>query len=919
VNLLALSLILPMPLAEVDFQRDVQRVLTANCLPCHGRDVSTRKADLRLDTRDLAVLDRRGGAAIVPGDPAASRLMARITATDIDDRMPPEGHPPLQPKEIDVLRQWIADGASWTPHWAWQPLSRRATEGSIDLFIAAKLNTTGLSPSPPADSRTWLRRVSFDLTGLPPQPHVLDTFAATDTPESRAEIVDQLLASPAFGEQWARHWLDAFSYAETCGHEFDYPLPGAWRFRDWLVRALNTGVPWGRVARELVAGDLVEPRIDAITGLNDAPLGTGFWCMHQAVHAPVDVLRDEDDHRSDQLDALGRGLLGVTISCARCHDHKFDPLSARDYQGLSNMLRSSRRALAGRDQNAAVSSGVAQARVTRATLNGDIRRLEAWIVAAGAMGAGRPRPGDAPEPLLPPTHIVHADFEHGTDWTFDGHAFAMAPEGTWFPTESGPRLTHRGMLHSGLLGDDLAGTASSPEFTIEDNHVHWRVRGKGILRIIVADYIMDAFNALLFEGHLQTVDSEQWTTITHDVAKYIGHRAYLVAVDDGEGSLQIDAVSLSITAPWAAPVEDLRADGPARLDWRLSRTNDDALRRGCRTLLEHTAALPKPVPVLHTVEGSTVEQPVYIRGEPSQPGIAAPRLVPALLGGQHREVTAITGSGRLDLAHAITSPEQPLLWRTTANRIWHHLMGRGLTPLLDDMGAMGTPPSHPELLDHLAQTLADGGSVKDLVRRIVLSSTYAQASTRQPGAEAIDPDNVLLHRMHVRRLTAEQVRDAMLWSSGELDSTIGGPPVAIHLTDDMTGRGRPAKSGPLDGERRRSLYLEVRRNFAVPMLEAFDRPTPNRPCGKRTVSSVPAQSLALMNDPFVLERAAALAHRVRERYPDPDNAMQHMARLTWSQPLDTAMLNALRPDDTDVAWTDLAHAMFCAKAFVFLP
>ncbi len=917
MQMLVLSLLLPIALAEIDFQRDVQGVLAANCLPCHGRDASTRKANLRLDDRNLALLDRRGGAAIVPGDPAASRLIARITTTDINDRMPPQGHAPLPAKEIEVLRQWIQEGAQWTPHWAWQPLHSPADGASIDAFIADKLHMAGLSPSPPAESRTWLRRVTYDLTGLPPKPEMLEAFAANDTPERRVEIVDVMLASPSFGEQWARHWLDAFSYAETCGHEFDYPLHGAWRFRDWLVRALNSNLSWSRTVQELIAGDLVAPRMDPDTSLNDALPGTGFWCLHQAVHAPVDVLRDEDDHRSDQLDALGRGLLGVTISCARCHDHKFDPLSARDYQGLANMLRSSRRVFAGGDQNAALSLGIPHARAKRAAISNEMRRLEAWITAAGAMGAGRPRPGDAPTPLLAPTQMVHADFEHGTDWAFNGHAFAMAPQGTWYPTESGPQLTHRGMLHSGLLGNALAGTASSPEFIIDSDRIHWRVRGKGSLRVIVADYTMNAFNALLFEGHLQNVDSDQWTTVSHDVAKYNGLRGYLIAVDDGDGMLEIDAVSMSTDAPWAAPTEDLRATGPAKLDWRLSRIDDETLRSGCRELLEHTASLPKPVPVLQLIDGTVVEQPVYVRGEPAQLGVDAPRLVPDLFGGQ--TLPSSTGSGRLNLAHAITAPSQPMLWRTAANRIWHHLMGQGLTPLLDDMGAMGTPPSHPELLDYLSLTLANGGSVKELVRQIVLSSTYAQVSTRRPEADAIDPNNLLLCRMHVKRLSAEQVRDAMLWVSGELDPTIGGPPVPIHLTADMTGRGRPAKSGPLDGDRRRSIYLEVRRNFAVPMLEAFDRPTPNRPCGKRTVSSVPAQSLTMMNDPFVLERAAAMARRVRSQFKDPTDAMQYMAELTWSQPLDPIMLDALRPDNTDEAWTDLAHAMLCAKAFIFLP
>jgi cytochrome c553 len=929
VHLLALLLILPMPLGGVDFQRDVQGVLAANCLPCHGRDGSTRQADLRLDQREFALLDRRSGAAIVPGDPDASRLMARITMANPDDRMPPIGHAPLHPDEIEVLRQWIAQGATWSPHWAWQPLQLTATLPDLpeamaawpldplDTFIAAKLSDAGLTPSPPADSRTWLRRLTFDLTGLPPDPELLDAFAADDTTEARSVIIETLLASPAFGEQWARHWLDAFSYAETCGHEFDYPLAGAWQFRDWLVQSLNTNVPWRRLVQELVAGDLLEPRINPMTGLNDAPLGTGFWCMHQAVHAPVDVLRNEDDHRSDQLDALGRGLLGVTISCARCHDHKFDPISARDYQGLANMLRSSRRVLAGRDQNAAVSKHIAHARVARAATSNEVQRLKAWITAAGAMGAGRPRPGNAPKPLLPPTQTVHADFEHGTDWSFNGHAFALAPAGTWFPTTSGPRLTHRGELHSGLLGDSLWGTANSPKFNIDAANVHWRVRGKGTLRVIVADYIMDRFNALLFEGHLQDIDSDQWTTISHDVAKYIGQRAYLVAIDNGAGTLEIDAVSFADNAPWSQPVEDLDARGTPRLDWRLATTVDEGGQSGCNTLLEHTTSITAPTSTLQLMEGSVVEQPVYIRGEPAQLGIPAPRVVPALFGGDANPAT--TESGRLHLANAITSPTQPMLWRTATNRIWHHLIGQGFTPLLDDMGAMGTPPSHAALLDHLCIVLADGGTVKDLIRRIVSSATYAQASGRNEEAESIDPSNALVHRMNVRRLTGEQVRDAMLWASGELNTDVGGPPVPIHLTEAMTGRGRPSTSGPLDGNNRRSLYLEVRRNFAIPMLEAFDRPTPNQPCGKRTVSSVPAQSLTMMNDPFVLQQAAALAKRVRAKHASTDAAVQYMAKLVWSQPIDANMLDALRPADTDERWTDLAHAMLCAKAFIFLP
>ena len=894
----------------MDFARDIQPMLAAKCLSCHGRDPASRAANLRLDIRDEAIAERRRGAAIVPGSAADSVMIARVQATDPDDRMPPDDHAPLTPDEVDLLSAWIDAGAPYADHWAWQPLS--PSTGTIDEQITAAL-PDGLEAAPPTDTATWLRRVSFDLTGLPPLPNMLQSLHADDTPEARAQIVDSLLKMHWFGQHWARHWLDAFSYAETCGHEFDYPLHGAWRFRDWLVNSLNDDVPWGRITQELLAGDLIDPRIDPTTGLNIAPLGTGFWCMHQAVHAPVDVLRDEDDHRSDQLDALGRGLLGVTISCARCHDHKFDPISARDYQGLANMMRSSRRVLAGADENAGVAQHIDALAQLRTDTTTDVRTLEAWITAAGAMGAGRPMPDDAPVVLPPPTAPVLYDFESESEWFTDGHAFAHAPAGTWYPTAAGPRLTQRGSMHSGLLGTGTRGTAHSPEFTIDADRVHWRVRGTGELRVIVDDYIMDTFNALLFEGHRKTVDAkDSWTTITHDVGKYRGHRAYLQAADTGDGTLEIDAVACSDEPPWAPAAMDRSAKGTALINWRMGKVADDALVATCNDLIAQSTALPAPITVLRYRDATIVQQPVYDRGDPAQLGAPAPRAVPDLLG----SADIASGSGRLELAQAVTAPSQPLLWRTAANRIWHHLMGRGFTDQIDDLGAMGTPPTHPALLDTLAATLAQGGTVKQLVRQIVLSDTYAQSSARTSAGEAIDPLNHAFHRANVRRLTGEQVRDALLSATCELDSSLGGPPVPIHLTASMTGRGRPGTSGPMDGDRRRSLYLEVRRNFAVPMMEVFDRPTPNRPCGRRTVSNLPAQSLTLMNDPFVRQCAQELAALAAPE----EEPVQFMATKAWGRTLSDDELVAWTPvDPTPESLTDVAHAMFCAKAFVFLP
>ena len=427
---------------------------------------------------------------------------------------------------------------------------------------------------------------------------------------------------------------------------------------------------------------------------------------------------------------------------------------------------------------------------------------------------------------------------------------------------------------------------------------------------------MDAFNALLFEGHKHNVNSDTWVTISHPVAKYLGHRAYLLAIDEGPGVLEVDTVACDYTPPWAEPRTNRNARGLPLMQWRLGQVDDEPLLASSNGLLEAAAALPPPVTVVRYQDASVVEQPVWNRGDPSQPGEAAPRHVPALLGGDDANRPGPGESGRLQLAQAVTHPDNPLLWRTAANRVWHHLMGAGFTDQLDDLGAMGTPPTHPVLLDTLARQLADGGSIKELVRTIVLSNAYARSSHRTERSDELDPLNRSFHRANVRRLSGEQLRDAMLVASESLDDTVGGPPVPLHLSESMTGRGRPGKSGPRDGAGRRSLYIGVRRNFADPMFAAFDRPTPNRPCGARTVSNVPAQSLTLMNDPFVHDQAGRIA-----RYALQHDAPVHLlAMRLWGRPFTDEEVSLYTPATIDESsLTTLAHAMICAKAFTFLP
>ncbi|MDG2113097.1 MAG: DUF1549 domain-containing protein, partial [Actinomycetota bacterium] len=318
---------------EVDFNRDVRPILVARCFACHGPDASTRKRGLRLDGAEGATTAAGPGRrpAVVPHDAGASLLIERVT--DHLDPMPPSGAP-LTSSEVELLRRWIDQGAAYQGHWSWdaitdprppsiEPRHRPLVRNDVDRFIHARLDENGLEPSGDADPARQLRRLAYDLTGLPPDPEVVLAFESDPSDAHWDRLVEDSLASPHYGERWARHWLDLVRYAETFGHEFDYPIREAWRYRDWVVRAFNRDVPYDRFIAEQIAGDLLEPRINPDDGTNESVIGTGQWYFHQAVHAPTDVTQDQADRIANQLEVLGQGFLGLTVSCARCHDHKF--------------------------------------------------------------------------------------------------------------------------------------------------------------------------------------------------------------------------------------------------------------------------------------------------------------------------------------------------------------------------------------------------------------------------------------------------------------------------------------------------------------------------------------------------------------------------------------------------------------------
>ena len=943
------------------------------------------------------------------------------------------GDPPPPSNHFDLQQRR-------STQWAWQPVQPQTPPSGqdgkwpadpIDRFILAKLQAKGLHPAAPADKRSLIRRAYFDLIGLPPKPQEVDAFLADASADAFAKVVDRLLASPHFGERWARHWMDLARYSETYGHEFDYPIANAWRYRDYLIRAFNADVPYDRFVMEQVAGDLLpEPRLNPSDGANESILGTGFWCFGDQLHSPVDVRQYQADCIDNQIDVFGKTFLGLTINCSRCHDHKFDPIPQKDYYSLFGILESSCHQDAMLDPHGTIAS------LTK-RIN-DIRKQGNAMLIAGLPKANSSTrdlltsqllvASQKDQTLRQPSHPLYAwatlstaspdDFEarrehamtelavqqqhadesrHGSEllksfadgtfdgWFSDGWAFGGSPTrpGEWDATASSPRALTPGLASSRSTSVRLHGVLRSPTFTLTRPELLYHLAGRGCrVRLIIDGYRMDDFNGLLFSGvaiDVNTDDKFVWLRQSGDVGRFLGQKAHVEIIDDGDGWIALDEIRLagqgapfpvespspiarailedskvssaqSLAAAYARVLTEtlgrwqrgsLDPAGSDLLIWAIdhnlvpldpsARTKLDDLKRQADELANK---IPEPERAATLADGSGEDERVFVRGNPASPGAVAPRGFLAAIDGTRPPIRS--GCGRLELAQRMVDPSDPFLSRVMVNRLWHHLFGRGIVASTDNFGVMGSPPSHPELLDYLAtQFVKDGWSVKKMIRVMMLTRAYQMSSAADNSeAENADPDNVLLHRANLRRLEAEAIRDSILSISGRLDETIGGPSVDVYLTPFMEGRGRPA-SGPLDGAGRRSLYLAERRNFLSPMMLAFDQPTPFSTMGKRSVSNVPAQALILMNDPFVLDQAklwaqrtleikdAAPRRRVDAMYgaafcrPATDVEVQRIEQFVQRQGESLGIPPEGRASDPRL-WTNLAHALFNTKEFIFL-
>jgi hypothetical protein len=897
--------------------------------------------------------------------------------------MPPKGK--LSGAEIELLERWVAMGAPWPPeeeagnqgmipgfdwlqrkaeHWVWQPVSHpplpevKASHwprDDIDHFILAKLETEGLTPTGDADRATLLRRLYFDLIGLPPTPQQVEDFLADTSADATPRLVDGLLASPHFGERWGRHWLDLVRYAESRGHEFDNDAAYAWQYRDYVIRAFNADIPYRQLVLEHVAGDLLsEPRLHPQSGANESILGTGFWFLGEWVHSPVDIRKDETDRFDNMLDVMSKTFLGMTVACARCHDHKFDAISAADYYALSGFLQSS------------------DYREVPVDSLEHHRRL---ATALAALDAGyRQRIGQllASHGLKPPTFeplpadvrgYVAVDYGslRPTEFRQDGFVFGTGPRrvgDAWLAVgDNGPKVMFAGAtaavsdpFWNGLEAipepmiqnrNSLARlprsgrTLRSPTFTLTSGELACRVRGDGHIVACVDSHRLVA--GPLHGETIQRIEPEtEWTIL--DLQRYVGHRLHLEFIPAKEQSLEVSLV-LQGASPEVRQEISQWAERLARQGEEFSRQAELCLQAIQPPLAEEWAAERARLQsqlqrrsqlAMAMLDGSGEDDHLLIRGNAAKPGPIVPRRFLAAIAGED-PMRIETGSGRLELAQQMTAPDNPLVWRVIVNRLWHHLMGRGIVPTTDDFGVLGQRPTHPELLDHLASRfLKEGGSLKRMIRAIVLSRTYQLSSQPASSAVAADPKNRWWHHRPPKRLEGEAIRDALLAISGRLDAKPFGPSVPIHLTPFMDGRGKPGKSGPLDGDGRRSIYLAIRRNFLSPFMLAFDAPVPFSTMGRRNVSNVPAQALILMNDPLVVDLAQAWARQTLSPSDDRTARVDRMYRAAFGRSPAVEEMTAIgaylsaeagrrgvTEDDLGL-WTDLAHALINAKEFIFL-
>ncbi|MDQ3622317.1 MAG: DUF1553 domain-containing protein [Verrucomicrobiota bacterium] len=902
------------------FEKRIRPLLAERCYECHSGERKV-KGGLRLDTREGWSKGGDTGPALVPGEPGKSQLLAAVRWEDPDLQMPPKHR--LTPAQVGDLESWIKMGAPdprvsepsataataavKTDHWSYQPLQHPAPpavqtaawpRGDLDRFLLAKLEAKKLRPVPDADRAALCRRVYFDLIGLPPTPEELDAFVADTAPDAFWRLVDQLLASPHFGERWGRHWLDVARFAESTGGGRTMLLKEAWRYRDYVIEAFNRDRPFDQFIREQIAGDLLPAA--SLEDRHRQLVATAFLALGPTNYEEQDKKQLRMDVVDEQLDTIGKAFLGQTIGCARCHDHKFDPIPTRDYYALAGILRNTKTFTIANVANWIEVALPVPPEEEKAFKEheGAVAALQEKIKAAQTVSK---RAGKKPEPGaksiavkdLPGIVVDDQEAKPVGEWKGSRHVSGFIGEQYVTDTAKGtgqetltfaPMLPKAGVHEVRLAYTPGANRASNVPVTIfhADGEETIRVNQRVIPPI---------------DGHFVSLgkfplNANSYVLLSNDGADgyVIGDAVQFLPLDNAATPAPANARA---TPESAAPVKALEAE--------LKKLQQRGPKR--------------PMTMSVKEEDQIEEARVHIRGSWKNLGTEVPRGFLSVVLRTPAPALPEKESGRRELADWTASAENPLTGRVFVNRVWHWLFGAGLVPTNDNFGTTGEAPSHPELLDWLTRRFIERGwSSKQLIREIVLSRAYQLSTADDAAALAADPENRLLWRMNRRRLQAESLRDATLAISGQLKRELGGPNIASGTANEY---------GYQFTDLRRGVYTPVFRNNLPDLFEAFDFASPNTVTGRRTVSTVPTQALFFLNHPFIAEQARAAAERMTRMEQEESVRIERAYRETLGrEPTSAERALAQRhlgsAANAPEAWTQLYHALFASLDFRYL-
>ena len=873
------------------FKQRVLPVLSANCLSCHS---AAKMGGLQLDTRENLIKGGNSGPAIVPGKPEESLLIRAVAQTHERLKMPPQGK--LSDEQIADLKTWVEGGAHWDNtavsanppksdkyvitaeqrrFWAFQPVEkpsvpevhdREWVRNPIDSFILAKLESKNLRPVASADKRTLLRRATFDLIGLPPTPEEVESFLNDSSPDAFSRVVDRLLASPRYGERWGRHWLDVARYADAdqLGLGED-PFPNAFRYRDWVIHAFNQDMPYDKFVEAQIAGDLLETKANR----NELRPGLGLFGLGPWYYKIVEPAKARADERHDRVDVLTRGFLGLTVACARCHDHKYDPIATKDYYALAGVFadteyrefplsspavvddfKAKQQKIT--DQEAAIKKVLDAARLRVSELLA--KDTERYLRAAQSPSANK------------------ADSEG-----LDGETLTR-----WMAYLKGPQKEHPYLNATPVEASQFAALVSG---------------------VMDEKKAIDLYNVKILEDSKNSKDPyDVFCKGCNAETKTLPRDKYVLWTD-----LFAAKQRTNEKEPGLYYFDDKQID-------RLLTADEKKQIAAMRVeLTELKKVLPVQYPFLHGIADveNPVDLPLHRRGDPYNLGDPVPRrFLPILTSTEPQPFRE--GSGRLELAKAIASPENPLTARVIVNRLWKYHFGNGIVRTLSNFGKAGDTPSHPELLDYLAARLVENHwSLKAMHREMMLSATYALSSEASIAGQAADPDNRLLWRANRTRLDVEALRDSLLFVSGKLDETEGGPSVSWD-----------------DKNNRRTVYGKISRFRLERMLSLFDFPDPTITCEQRAVTNVPLQRLFFLNSDLMSMAAKNFSARVlKGSAADDDGRITEAYRILFGRaPSDfersagKRFLENTESSSTKVAdaWQQYGQMLLSSNEFSFL-